>query len=92
MDRELAQRVSILIDTIGQTLRRNELQSAPVSQVIELYNHRIDSLNCATHNMQQRLEQASVHLCNSTQQISVQNAELERFQTKNFELLVSQER
>ncbi|TDG38760.1 hypothetical protein AWZ03_014818 [Drosophila navojoa] len=92
MDRELAQRVSTLIDTIGQTLRRNELQSAPVSQVIELYNHRIDSLNCTTHNMQQRLEQASVQLCNSTQQINVQNAELERFQTKNFELLISQER
>lgn len=92
MDKELAQRVSSLIESIGETLRRNELQSAPVSQVIELYNHRIDSLNCATHNMQQRLEQASAQLCNSQQLTNVQNAQLERFQTKNFELLISQER
>ncbi|KAH8386899.1 hypothetical protein KR093_003346, partial [Drosophila rubida] len=92
IDKELAQRVNALIDSIGDTLRRNELHSAPVSQVIELYNHRIDSLNCAAHNMQQRLEQASVQLCNSTQLTNVQNAELQRFQTKNFELLISQER
>ncbi|KAH8290072.1 hypothetical protein KR044_007030, partial [Drosophila immigrans] len=92
IDKELAQRVNALIDSISDTLRRNELHSAPVSQVIELYNHRIESLNCAAHNMQQRLEQASVQLSNSTQLTNVQNAELERFQTKNFELLISQER
>lgn len=84
--------MNALIESIGQTMRRNELHSAPVSQVIELYNHRIDSLNCAAQNMQQRLEQASVQLCHSTQLTNVQNAELERFQTKNFELLISQER
>ncbi|XP_064547140.1 uncharacterized protein LOC135434472 [Drosophila montana] len=92
IDKELSQRVNALIESIGDTMRRNELHSAPVSQVIELYNHRIDSLNCATQNMQQRLEQASVQLCHSTQLTNVQNAELERFQTKNFELLISQER
>ncbi|KAL7744249.1 hypothetical protein ACLKA6_009210 [Drosophila palustris] len=92
IDKEMAQRVNALIESIGETLRRNELHSAPVSQVIELYNHRIDSLNCATHNLQQRLEQASHQLSNITQLTNVQNAELERFQTKNFELLISQER
>lgn len=81
-----------MIESIGDTLRRNELNTAPVSQVIELYNHRIDSLNCATQHMQQRLEQASAQLANSTQLTNVQNAELEQFQTKNFELLISQER
>jgi len=92
IDKELGQRVNTLIESIGETLRRNELQSAPVSQVIELYTHRIDSLKCATHNMQQRLDQASVQLIKSTQLTNVQNAELEQFQTKNFELLISQER
>ncbi|XP_034473673.1 uncharacterized protein LOC117781058 [Drosophila innubila] len=92
IDKEMGQRVNALIESIGDTLRRNELHSAPVSQVIELYNHRIESLNCATHSMQQRLEQASVQLSNMTQLTNVQNAELERFQTKNFELLISQER
>lgn len=42
--------------------------------------------------MQQRLEQASAQLAKSTQLNNVQNAELEQFQTKNFELLISQER
>ncbi|XP_034118445.1 uncharacterized protein LOC117577664 [Drosophila albomicans] len=92
IDKELAQRVNALVDSIGDTLRRNELHLAPVSQVIELYSHRIESLNCAAHNMQQRLEQASVQLSHSTQLTNVQNAELQQFQAKNFELLISQER
>ncbi|ALC49213.1 CG12702 [Drosophila busckii] len=91
-DKELGQRVSSLIDSISQTLQRNELHSAPLSQLIELYSHRIESLNCAMHGLQQRLEQASAQLCSSTQLNNVQNAELERFQTNNFELLISQER
>lgn len=84
--------MNALIESIGDTLQRNELHTAPVSQVIELYNHRIDSLNCGTQHMQQRLEQASAQLAKSTQLNNVQNAELEQFQTKNFELLISQER
>ncbi|XP_017055618.1 uncharacterized protein LOC108097673 [Drosophila ficusphila] len=91
-DKETAQRVNALLDSIGGIVRRNELASAPVSQVIELYNHRIDSLNGAMIGLQQRLEQAGQQLDNGTQLANVQRAELERFQATNFELLISQER
>ncbi|XP_016985945.2 uncharacterized protein LOC108049314 [Drosophila rhopaloa] len=91
-DKEMAQRVNALLDSIGGIVRRNELASAPVSQVIELYNHRIDSLNGAVLSLQQRLEQAGQQLTNSTQLAHVQSTELERFQSTNFELLISQER
>ncbi|XP_002137998.2 uncharacterized protein [Drosophila pseudoobscura] len=91
-NKELSQRIEALLDNISGIVRRNELQSAPVSQVIELYNHRIDSLNSSMLNVQQRLEQANNQLIRSTQLANVQNAELEQFQTKNFELLISQER
>ncbi|EDV91656.1 uncharacterized protein LOC6566179 [Drosophila grimshawi] len=92
IDKELGQRVNALIESIGATLERNELQALPVSQVIELYNHRIDSLGCQLHQMEQRLEQASVQLTKSSQLTHVQSAQLERFQSNNFELLISQER
>ncbi|XP_017016076.2 protein CIP2A [Drosophila takahashii] len=91
-DKETAQRVNALLDSIGGIVRRNELASAPVSQVIELYNHRIDSLNGAVLGLQQRLEQAGKQLVSGTQLAHVQSAELERFQATNFELLISQER
>ncbi|XP_030381936.1 uncharacterized protein LOC115629583 [Scaptodrosophila lebanonensis] len=92
VDKELTQRVNGLIDSINSTLQNHELHNAPVSQVIELYNHRISSLNCAMSNMQQRLEQASAQITRTTQLNNMQNAELELFQSKNFELLISQER
>lgn len=88
----MAQRVNALLESIGGIVRRNELASAPVSQVIELYNHRIDSLNGVVANLQQRLDQAGQQLISGTQLSHVQSAELERFQTTNFELLISQER
>ncbi|EDV44644.1 uncharacterized protein Dana_GF20464 [Drosophila ananassae] len=91
-DKEMAQRVNALLESIGGIVRRNELASAPVSQVIELYNHRIDSLNGVVANLQQRLDQAGQQLISGTQLSHVQSAELERFQTTNFELLISQER
>ncbi|EDW26533.1 GL12931 [Drosophila persimilis] len=91
-NKELSQRIEALLENISGIVRRNELQSAPVSQVIELYNHRIDSLNSSMLKVQQRLEQANNQLIGSTQLANVQNAELEQFQTKNFELLISQER
>ncbi|XP_017081624.2 uncharacterized protein LOC108114949 [Drosophila eugracilis] len=91
-DKEMAQRVNALLDSIGGIVRRNELASAPVSQVIELYNHRIDSLNGAVLSLEQRLEQAGQQLASGTQLAHVQSAELERFQATNFELLISQER
>ncbi|XP_022214518.2 uncharacterized protein LOC111068983 [Drosophila obscura] len=92
INKELSQRIGSLVDNISGIVKRNELQSAPVSQVIELYNHRIDSLNSGMLNVQQRLEQANNQLIGSTQLANVHNAELEQFQTKNFELLISQER
>ncbi|XP_034651629.1 uncharacterized protein LOC117890708 isoform X1 [Drosophila subobscura] len=92
INKELSQRVGSLVDNISGIVRRNELQSVPVSQVIELYNHRIDSLKSGMLSVQQRLEQANNQLIASTQLSNVQNAELEQFQTKNFELLISQER
>jgi len=92
IDKDMSQRVNALLDNIGGILRRNELASAPVSQVIELYNHRIDSLNGAVLSLQQRLEQAGQQLVSGTQLAHVQSAELERFQSTNFELLISQER
>ncbi|XP_016949237.1 uncharacterized protein LOC108024006 [Drosophila biarmipes] len=92
IDKDMSQRVNALLDNIGGILRRNELASAPVSQVIELYNHRIDSLNGAVLSLQQRLEQAGQQLVAGTQLAHVQSAELERFQSTNFELLISQER
>ncbi|KAH8421348.1 hypothetical protein KR009_002421 [Drosophila setifemur] len=91
-DKEMAVRVNALLENIGGIVRRNELASVPVSQVIELYNHRIDSLNGAVLSLQQRLEQAGQQLANGTQLAHVQSAELERFQTTNFELLISQDR
>ncbi|EDW90792.1 uncharacterized protein LOC6530134 [Drosophila yakuba] len=91
-DKDMAQRVNALLDSIGGIVRRNELASAPVSQVIELYNHRIDSLNGAVVSLQQRLDQAGQQLVSGTQLAHVQSAELERFQSTNFELLISQER
>ncbi|XP_017115009.1 uncharacterized protein LOC108137666 [Drosophila elegans] len=91
-DKEMAQRVNALLDSIGGIVHRNELASAPVSQVIELYNHRIDSLNGAVLSLQQRLDQAGQHLATGTQLAHVQSAELQRFQATNFELLISQER
>ncbi|KAH8235398.1 hypothetical protein KR038_006724 [Drosophila bunnanda] len=91
-DKDMAQRVNALLDSIGGIVSRNELATAPISQVIELYNHRIDSLNGAAVNLEQRLEQAGQQLISGTQLAHVQAAELERFQTTNFELLISQER
>ncbi|KAH8235939.1 hypothetical protein KR032_011046 [Drosophila birchii] len=91
-DKEMAQRVNVLLDSIGGIVSRNELATAPISQVIELYNHRIDSLTGAAVNLEQRLQQAGQQLISGTQLAHVQAAELERFQTTNFELLISQER
>ncbi|KAH8343352.1 hypothetical protein KR059_008691 [Drosophila kikkawai] len=91
-DKDMAQRVNALLESIGGIVSRNELATAPISQVIELYNHRIDSLNGARVNLEQRLEQAGQQLISGTQLAHVQAAELERFQTTNFELLISQER
>lgn len=91
-DKEMAQRVNALLDSIGGIVRRNELVTAPISQVIELYNHRIDSLTGAAVSLEQRLEQAGQQLVSGRQLAHVQGAELERFQTTNFELLISQER
>ncbi|EDW82373.1 uncharacterized protein Dwil_GK25769 [Drosophila willistoni] len=92
IDKELTERVNALIDSIDSSLKYNKLQSAPVSQVIELYNHRINSLHTGMLGLQQRLDQASSQLNGSIQLVNVQNAELKQFQTKNFELIVSQER
>jgi len=91
-DKDMVQRVNALLDNIGGIVSRNELASAPTSQVIELYNHRIESLNGTVASLQQRLEQAGEQLTIGTQQAHVQSAELERFQSSNFQLLISQER
>ncbi|EDW56220.1 uncharacterized protein LOC6615061 [Drosophila sechellia] len=91
-DKGMVQRFNALLENIGGIVSRNELASAPTSQVIELYNHRIDSLNGTVANLQQRLEQAGEQLTIGTQRAHVQSAELERFQSSNFQLLISQER
>ncbi|KAH8273348.1 hypothetical protein KR018_005319, partial [Drosophila ironensis] len=91
-NKEAEQRVNALLDSIGGIVQRNELASGPTSQVIELYNHRIDGLNATVSNLQQRLDQAGQQLVTATQLAHVQSAELERFQSANFELIISQER
>ncbi|XP_075152771.1 uncharacterized protein LOC142226572 [Haematobia irritans] len=91
VSKELEERLHALIDVISNAERNNQLNNVATSQIIELYNYKIKNLNSAEKSLQKKLEDASNEITHLTQRINFQNAELEKYNTMNFELHINQE-
>lgn len=59
VSKEFEERLQALIETITQANRNNQLNNLTTSQIIELFNYKIEKLSTSEENMQKRLEQAS---------------------------------
>uniref|UniRef100_A0A1A9W1T0 Protein CIP2A n=1 Tax=Glossina brevipalpis TaxID=37001 RepID=A0A1A9W1T0_9MUSC len=91
MNKEFEERLQALIETITQAQRNNQLNNLTTSQIIELFNYKIEKLSNSEENMQKRLEQASEEISHLKQRLNLQNAELEKYHTMNFELHIKRE-
>ncbi|KAL9927455.1 uncharacterized protein ACN427_000715 [Glossina fuscipes fuscipes] len=91
VSKEFEERLQALIETITQAQRNNQLNNLTTSQIIELFNYKIEKLSTSEENMQKRLEQASEEISHLKQRLNLQNAELERYHTMNFELHIKRE-
>uniref|UniRef100_A0A1B0GCH4 Uncharacterized protein n=1 Tax=Glossina morsitans morsitans TaxID=37546 RepID=A0A1B0GCH4_GLOMM len=91
VSKEFEERLQALIETITQANRNNQLNNLTTSQIIELFNYKIEKLSTSEENMQKRLEQASEEISHLKQRLNLQNAELERYHTMNFELHIKRE-
>ncbi|KAI8125142.1 hypothetical protein CVS40_4727 [Lucilia cuprina] len=91
VSKELEERLQALIDVITQAQNNNQLHNVATSQIIELFNYKLEKFSSAESSMQKRLEEASKEITHLTQRINLQNAELDKYHTMNFELHINQE-
>lgn len=59
VSKELEERLQALIEVISQAKNNNQLHNVATSQIIELFNYKIEKFNSAESSMQKRLEEAS---------------------------------
>lgn len=59
MSKELEERLHALIEVIQQAQNKNLLHNVATSQIIELFNYKIEKFNSVEISMQKRLEEAS---------------------------------
>lgn len=57
--KELEGRLLALVELISQAKRSGELDNAPASHIMELFNYKIEKFNAVESSMQKRLEEAS---------------------------------
>lgn len=57
--KELEERLQALIDSLTESQRYNQLTNANTSQIIELFNYKLDRYSIAEEQMQYKLQQAS---------------------------------
>ena len=58
-----------LIEVIQQAQNNNQLHNVATSQIIELFNYKIEKFNSAENSMQKRLEEASEEVTNKIESI-----------------------
>lgn len=63
VSKELEERLHALIEVISNAHSNNQLNGVATSQLIELYNYKLDKLNNSENCMQQRLKEASNEVC-----------------------------
>lgn len=58
-NKELEERLQVLIENLTEVQRNNQLTNANTSQIIELFNYKLDRFSIAEQQMQYKLQQAS---------------------------------
>lgn len=69
VSKELEERLHALIEVIQQAQNNNQLHNVATSQIIELFNYKIEKFNSAENSMQKRLEEASEEVTNKIESI-----------------------
>lgn len=59
LNNELEERLQVLIETLTEVQRNNQLTNANTSQIIELFNYKLDRYSIAEEQMNYKLQQAS---------------------------------
>lgn len=59
VSKEVEERLQALIEVIAQAQNNNQLHNVATSQIIELFNYKIEKFNSVESSMQKRLEEAS---------------------------------
>lgn len=59
ISKEIDERIQTLIDIITKAYKANQLNNVSTSQIIELFNYKIDKFITSEKSMEQRLEQSS---------------------------------
>ncbi|XP_055853365.1 uncharacterized protein LOC129917071 [Episyrphus balteatus] len=92
VSKDLEERLNALIDLISTANSNSQINNVATSQLIELYNHKMNILKGAESSMNKRLQDASTEITHLSQTVSLQKAELEKYHTMNFKLHINQER
>ncbi|XP_037938135.1 uncharacterized protein LOC119671530 [Teleopsis dalmanni] len=91
VSKEVEERLQALIELLSNAHRNNQLNNIATSHVVELLNYNVQKFEGIESSMRDRLDAASAEITNLTQRINLQNAELQKYHTLNFELHINQE-
>ncbi|XP_055916123.1 uncharacterized protein LOC129948981 [Eupeodes corollae] len=92
VSKDLEERLNALIELISTANANSQINNVATSQLIELYNHKMNILKGSEGCMNKRLQDASTEITHLSQTVNLQKAELEKYHTMNFKLHINQER
>lgn len=92
VSKDLEERLNALIEVISTANSNAQINNVATSQLIELFNHKMNILKGTEGSMNKRLQDASTEITHLSQTNNLQKAELEKYHTMNFKLHINQER